>query len=142
MQEGGVEGLLGSATWGGDVGRSRRGGSEVVQRLGDTPEDQTDPHTGREQHGEPAEHAVLRLFVVLAEADVAKPAEGGEDRERNEAEHDDDVVPAQAVDDRRVGRADDRVELAGEHRRGDDEGQNEAGGGDQYPVARVRPLLG
>src|ERR671916_2527609 len=66
---------------------------EVVDGLGNRPEDETDPHPRLKEHRKPREAAELRLVVVLAELDAPEPTEGQIEREDEEGGRRDQVEP-------------------------------------------------
>ena len=62
----------------GRFGRFRRApgrAGEVIDRLGDAPEHETDAHAGAEQHGQPAPVAEIGAGVVASQPDLAVAAE-------------------------------------------------------------------
>ena len=68
---------------------------EVVDRLGDAPEQNANTNGAAEQHGEPGEETELRFFIVGTQLDVAVAAERHPDREEQHHTHHGHVVPVQ-----------------------------------------------
>src|SRR3712207_6781025 len=73
---------------------------EVVDGLGNRPEDETAPHPRLEEHRKPREAAELWLVVVLAKLDMAETAEGAVEREDQKDGRRDQVEPPEVGDDR------------------------------------------
>ena len=113
-------------------------GAHVVrERLGDAPVDEADAHPGGEQHREPHGQAEERGLLVLAEHDVAEPAQAHPQREDDEARDHDHVVPAEGADDVGLERVQNRRDGVREEHREQDEDQDDPRR--RVEDARVRP---
>ncbi len=73
-------------------------------RLGYAKEHQADAHTGREEHGEPALVAVIRLAMVRPELDIAISTDGEEDHADQYQRDRQNVEPAGIGDDPLLNR--------------------------------------
>lgn len=91
MEEGEAHGDLGGFR--GHPFGNERIALQMVHRLGDAPEHQTDPHARAKEHGEPGEVAELRYLVVVTQPDAAKTAEHQVDSEEQEQGDHQNVVP-------------------------------------------------
>src|SRR5690625_6661230 len=108
VDEGDDERLLGALGVAGDDTRGPVGyAGEVVQRLGDAPEDEADTHTRGEEHGEPGDEPELGPLVVGAQRDVPEVAQAHPQREDDEGGDQRRVVPAEPGDDPALDRVDD-----------------------------------
>lgn len=111
---------------------------EVCERLTDTVEDQTDPHPGGEQHGEPGQERELRFVVVLAELDVAELRDGEDDRHDDEPGDEQDVVPPEASDDPGLDGVEDGLGLFREQDREQRDTEDDHEGRPEHPGDDLR----
>src|SRR5918998_8849 len=101
---------------------------EVVDGLGNRPEDETDPDPRLKEHRKPREAAELRLVVVPAELDMAESAEGKVEREDQKDGRRDQVEPPEVGDDRVLGGFGYRTQALRAKGAPGDEGQRQPAG--------------
>ena len=72
----------------------------MEHRLGDTEENQTDTHSGTEQHGKPGSIGVIRFGIVGAQPDAFKSAEKQINYKYEEDGYRYDIKPSEFCDDK------------------------------------------
>ena len=116
-------------------GLDARHGCDVVgKRFGCAPEHEANAHSGREQHGEPAERALCGLLVVSTELRFAVGAYRQNQRKDDERRHSKDVKPVEVRGQSAHGRVRSCHERVAGSKAPDDQGDCQRNRNDKHQV--------